>query len=139
MKPMSLVSLTAGKNRLAVGQAGVLAGLALISAVGCGSPAPAGKTHSGSLGTLKVTVIQAGGPQLPGGGTPRRPVTNAEIEVTSAGTILSSATDKAGVATIRLHSGSYLVSVSTCGSTGTRKVSVTAATTTSLTWLCPVP
>ena len=90
-------------------------------------------------GTLKVTVIQAGGPQLPGGGTPRHPVSNAEVKVTSASTTRSFPTDTAGVATFRLLSGSYLVSVPTCGSTGTRRVTVTGATTTSLTWTCPVP
>jgi hypothetical protein len=116
----------------------VLAALAFICA-GCGGAAPAGNSLDGKTGTLKVTVIQVGGPQLPGGGTPRQPVSNAEVRVTSASTSLSSPTNSTGVATFRLPSGSYAVSVPTCGSTGTRTVTVTAATTTSLTWTCPVP
>jgi len=138
MKTIGVMPRTAGRKLPATGWAGALAALALICA-GCGSPVPAGNSHNGKTGTLKVTVIQAGGPGLPGGGTPKQPVANAEVKVTSASTSLSSPTGRAGVATFRLPSGSYLVSVPTCGSTGKREVTVTAASSTSLTWTCPIP
>ena len=84
-------------------------------------------------------MIQAGGPQLRGGGTPQRPVANAEVKVTASSTSLSSPTGKLGVAIFRLPGGSYLVSVPTCGSTGNRGVTIKAARSTSVTWTCPIP
>jgi hypothetical protein len=99
---------------------------------------PAG-SHDGKIETLKVTVIEAGGPALPGGGTPKQPVANAEVKVTGASTNLSSRTGKTGVATFHLPSGSYLISSPTCGSTGTKKAAITAAGSTALTWWCPIP
>jgi hypothetical protein len=99
---------------------------------------PAG-SHNGKIETLKVAVIEAGGPALPGGGTPKQPVANAEVKVTGANTNLSSPTNKTGVATFYLPSGSYLISSPTCGSTGTKKAAITAAGSTSLTWWCPIP
>lgn len=122
-----------GRMRLA----GAVAALALICA-GCGSVA-SGDPHKGKTGALKVTVTEAGGQPAPGGGTPKYPVASANVNVTSTGTNLSSLTDKAGVAIFRLPGGSYSVSVSTCGPTGKREVTVTAAGSTSLTWICPIP
>jgi hypothetical protein len=122
----------------ASGWAGALSAMALVCA-GCGTSASAGNSQNGQTGTLNVTVIQAGGPELPGGGTPKQPVAHAEVKVTSASTSLSSATGEAGVATFRLPSGSYQVSVATCGATGNRQANVTAGASTSLTWTCPVP
>jgi hypothetical protein len=118
--------------------AAALAAVAVICA-GCGGSLSAGHSHNGKTGTLKVTVIQAGGPALPGGGTPKQPVANAEVKVSSTGISLSSPTGKLGVAIFRLPSGAYLVSVPTCGSTGKRGTTITAANSTSLTWTCPVP
>jgi hypothetical protein len=118
--------------------AGALAALVLICA-GCGGVVTSGNTHNGKAGVLKVTVIEAGGPALPGGGTPKFAAAGAEVNVTSTGTSLSSHTDKAGVATFRLPTGSYSVSVPTCGPTGKRAVTVTAAGSSSLTWNCPIP
>ncbi len=138
MKTIGLMARTVRKKPPAAESAGALAALALICA-GCGNPVPAGNSHNGKTGTLKVAVIEAGGPALPGGGTPKQRVANAEVKVTGARTSLSSRTGKAGVATFRLPSGSYLISSSTCGSTGKQKVTVTAAGSTSLTWWCPVP
>jgi hypothetical protein len=99
---------------------------------------PAG-AHRGKIETLKVAVIDAGGPALPGGGTSKQPVANAEVNVTGANTNLSSRTGKTGVATFHLPSGSYLISSPTCGSTGTKKAAITAAGSASLTWWCPIP
>ncbi len=127
----------AGKTLLAVKWAGAAAALA-VGCASCGGPAPAGNSHSEATGTLKVTVMYAGGPALPGGGTPRFPVPSAEVEVTAAGTSLSSRAGKDGVVTFRLPGGSYLVSSRTCGSTGTVEVTVTAPGATSLTWWCPI-
>ena len=110
--------------------AAALTALALTCA-GCAGPAS-------SLGTLKVAVIQAGGPALPGAGTPKQPVANAEVKVTSTSTSLASLTDKAGVATFHLPRGSYLVSSPACGSTGKRGVTVAAHGSTSLTWTCAI-
>ena len=83
--------------------------------------------------------MQAGGQPLPSGGTPEQPVQNAEVKVTFSSTSVSSPTGKDGVATFHLPNGSYLVWVPTCGSTGKRNVTITAARPTSLTWICPVP
>ena len=98
---------------------------------------------AGALAALKVAVIEAGGPALPGGGTPKQRVANAEVKVTGIGIgigmNISSRTGKAGVATFSLPSGSYLISSPTCGSTGKQKVTITAAGPSSLTWRCPVP
>jgi len=138
MKTISMIPSTAGKKLPAIEWAGALAALALICAA-CASPVPAGNSHDGKTGTLKVTVIEAGGPEPPGGGTQKHPVANAVVKVTSTSTSLSSRTDNAGVATFRLPSGSYLVSSPTCGSTGTLGVTVTAPGSTSLTWTCPIP
>jgi len=138
MKITRVMPPVAGKKLPATEWAGALAALALICA-GCGSPAPAGNSQNGTTGTLRVTVIQAGGQPQPGGGTPRQPVANAEVKVTSTSTSHSSSTGKAGVATFRLPSGSYLVSVATCGSTGKRATTITAAISTSLTWICAIP
>jgi hypothetical protein len=118
--------------------AGVLAALALIIS-GCGSPAPAGNSHKGNAETLRVAVIEAGGPALPGGGTPKRRVRDAEVKVTGVGISVSSRTGTTGVATFSLPAGSYLISSPTCGSTRTRKVTVAAAGSSSITWPCPVP
>lgn len=120
------------------GTTAALTAPALICA-GCASPASSADSHNQTTGTLKVTVIQAGGPLLPGGGTPKQPVTNAEVKVTSTRASLSSLTDKAGAAIFRLPGGWYLVSSPTCGSTGKREVTVAAQGSTSLTWVCPVP
>jgi hypothetical protein len=38
------------------------------------------------MGMLNFTVIQGGGPALPGEGKPRQPVASAQIEVTLAST-----------------------------------------------------
>jgi hypothetical protein len=138
MKITGSVARMAGKKLPAAQWAASLAALALICA-SCGSPVPAGKTHQGQTETLKVAVIEAGGPALPGGGTPKHPVANAEVKVTGANTNLSSRTDKTGVATFHLPSGSYLISSPTCGSTGTHSATITAAGSTSLTWWCPIP
>jgi hypothetical protein len=137
MKATGVMPVT-GKKHLATRWAGAVAAVAVICA-GCGSSLSAGNSHNGETRTLKVTVIQAGGPQPPGGGTPKRPVANAEVKVTSTSTTLSSPTGKLGVAIFRLPSGSYSVSVPTCGSTGKRGTTVNAASPTSLTWACPVP
>jgi len=115
---------------------GTLAALTLICA-GCGTPVPA-RSQNGKIETLKVAVIEAGGPALPSGGTPKQPVANAEVKVTGANTNLSSRTGKTGVATFHLPSGAYLISSPTCGSTGTKKAIITAAGSTSLTWWCPI-
>jgi hypothetical protein len=120
------------------GTAAALTALALICA-GCASPASSADSHNQTTGTLKVTVIQVGGPLLPGGGTPKQPVTNAEVKVASASASLSSLTGKAGAAIFRLPGGWYLVSSPTCGSAGKREVTVAAQGSTSLTWVCPVP
>src|SRR5271169_4244264 len=133
MKTSGVMDPVAAKRFPASGCAGVLGALALISA-GCGSSASAGSSQNGPTGTLKVTVIQAGGPALPGGGTPKQPAANAAVKVTSASTSVSSATGKAGVATFRLPAGSYQASVSTCGPTGSRQAIITAAASASLTW-----
>jgi hypothetical protein len=87
--------------------AGALAALVLICA-GCGGVVSSGITHSGKAGTLKVTVIEAGGPELPGGGTPRSAAADADVIVTSTGTGLSSHTDKAGVVTFHRHGGGLI-------------------------------
>lgn len=55
--------------------------------------------------TLKVAVIEAGGPALPGGGTPKQPVVNAEVTVNGANASLSSRTGKVGVAIFHLPTG----------------------------------
>lgn len=149
MSEVSSTMKTTGGRRRAAGRffpaalghirwAAALAALALICA-GCASPASSGNSHNGKSGTLKVTVIEAGGPATPGGGTPKFPVASAEVKVTSTSTSLSSLTDKAGVATFRLPGGSYLVSSPTCGITGKRGVTVTVPGSTSLTWWCPIP
>lgn len=129
MKAIGIMPRMAGRKPPAIKWAGALAALGLICA-GCASPV---------TGTLKVTVIQAGGPELPGGGTPKSPVVNAEVKVASASTSLSSRTGTAGVATFHLASGSYFVSVPTCGFTGKREITITAPSSASLTWTCPIP
>jgi hypothetical protein len=116
--------------------AGALAILALATA-GCSSQA---SSTAANPGVLTVTVQQVGGPLLPNGSTPTQPVVNAEVKVTEAnGPTVSAATNHLGVATFRLSGGSYYVSVATCGFTGKREVTVTAARPASLTWVCPVP
>lgn len=111
--------------------AGAVIAATTLMAVGCATFAP-------KVETLQVAVIEAGGPALPGGGTPKQPVVNAEVTVTGAGRSLSSRTGRTGVATFRLPTGSYLISSPTCGSTGTEKATVTAERSASLTWWCPV-
>lgn len=138
MKAIGPVVRTVRKKPPAAESAGALAALALICA-GCGGPVPAGDSHNGKTGTLAVAVIEAGGPAVPGGGTPKHRVPNAEVKITGAGVNISSRTGKAGVATFSLPSGSYLISSPTCGSTEPRKVTVTAKGSRSLTWWCPVP
>jgi hypothetical protein len=120
------------------GAAAALTALAFICA-GCASQASSVDSHNQTSGTLKVTVIHVGGPLLPGGGTPKRPVTNAEVKVTSTRASLSSLTDKAGAAIFRLPGGRYLVSSPTCGSTRKKEVTVAPQGSTSLIWVCPVP
>jgi hypothetical protein len=136
MKAFALRARTAGIS-FPVVRPVVFASLTLIC-VACGSQGPAAKYHNEGTGTLRVTVIQAGGPGLPGGDTPKQPVTGAEVNITSAGTSRSSLTGKAGIATFRLPSSSYYVSVATCGSTTKHEITITAAKSTSFTWLCPV-
>ena len=103
-------------------------------AAGCAS----NSVSSGPVGTLLVTVIQAGGPALPGGKTPTSPLANTEVKVTAGGSNSTAETDKAGIATFHLVYGTYLVSVASCGSTTGQSVTVTAAPAR-LTWTCPVP
>ena len=103
-------------------------------AAGCAS----NSVSSGPVGTLRVTVIQAGGPALPGGKTPTSPLANTEVKVTSGGANSTAETDKAGIATFNLAYGTYLVSVASCGSTTGQSVTVTTAPAR-LTWTCPVP
>lgn len=138
MKTIGLMVRTVRKKLPAAESAGALAAVTLICA-GCGAPSPAGNSHNGKTGMLKVAVIEAGGPATPGGGTPKRRVANAEVKVTGVGTNISSRTGNGGVATFSLPSGSYLISSPTCGSTGKQKVTITAAGSKSLTWWCPVP
>jgi hypothetical protein len=103
-------------------------------AAGCAS----NSVSSGPVGTLRVTVIQAGGPALPGGKTPTSPLANTEVEVTAGGASSTAETDKAGIATCHLAYGTYLVSVASCGSTTGQSVTVATAAAR-LTWTCPVP
>ena len=119
---------------------GVAAALAVLSLLcaGCGSSVAAGDCHGGPTEMLKVAVIEVGGPALPGGGTPKQPVADAAVNVTGVGTNLSSHTGRTGVAIFRLRRGLYLISSPTCGSLGTKKVTITAADSTSVTWWCPV-
>lgn len=138
MKTTGPTARTAGKKLPAARWAGSLAALTVICA-GCGSAVPAGDSHDGKIETLKVAVIEAGGPALPGGGTPKHPVANAEVKITGANINLSSRTDSTGVATFHLPSGAYLISSPTCGSTRTHKATVKTAGSTSLTWWCPIP
>lgn len=58
--------------------------LAVALAAGCASQA-GDSAPSGPLGTLRVTVIQAGGPPLPGGKTPESPVASTGVKVTGLG------------------------------------------------------
>jgi hypothetical protein len=139
MKTLGLIWRSARKKLPAAQWAGSLAALTLICLAGCGSAVPVGNSHDGKSETLKVAVIEAGGPALPGGGTPKHPVANAEVKVTGANPNLSSRTGKTGVATFHLPKGSYLISSPTCGSTGTHTATITAAGSTSLTWWCPIP
>ncbi|WP_300605428.1 hypothetical protein [Trebonia sp.] len=127
----------AGKTLLAAKSAGAVAALA-VGCASCGGPAAAGSSHHEATGTLRVTVMYAGGPARPGGGTPTFPVPNAEVQVASSRTSLSSRAGKDGVVTFRLPGGSYLVSSPTCGSRGTVEVTVTAPGAASLTWWCPI-
>ena len=106
-------------------------------AAGCASQAGT-SVSSGPVGTLRVTVIQAGGPPLPGGKTPTSPLANTEVKVTAGGANSTAETDKAGIATFHLAYGTYLVSVASCGSTTGQSVTVTTAPAR-LTWTCPVP
>jgi len=103
-------------------------------AAGCASQAG----NSVSSGTLRVTVIRAGGPPLPGGKTPTSPIANTEVKVTAGDASSTAETDKAGIATFHLAYGTYLVSVASCGSTTGQSVTVTTAPAR-LTWTCPVP
>ena len=116
----------------------MLAALTLAGA-GCtgstSSPGPA----AANTGALTVTVRYAGGPATANGGTPTHPVARAQVEVTGKGTSLSAAADSAGVVTFRLAGGRYSVHVSTCGSTGDIKATVTTAKSTSVTWICSIP
>jgi ABC-type phosphate transport system substrate-binding protein len=106
-------------------------------AAGCASQA-GNSVSSGPAGTLRVTVIQAGGPSLPGGKTPASPIADTEVKVTAGGASSTAETDKAGIATFHLAYGTYLVSVASCGSTTGQSVTVTTAPAR-LTWTCPVP
>lgn len=111
--------------------------LAAAGAAGCASQA-GNSVSSGPVGTLRVTVIQAGGPPLPGGKTPTSPIANTEVKVTAGGASSTAVTDKAGIAAFHLADGTYLVSVASCGSTTGQSVTVTTAPAR-LTWTCPVP
>lgn len=89
------------------------------------------------VGTLKVTVVVAGGPLTvaQGAGQGARAAANAEVTVTAGSTSVSSRTDSAGVATFLLPGGSYLVSAlgMTCGTGIGGEATVTALHVTSLT------
>ena len=111
--------------------------LAAAGAAGCASQA-GNAVSSGPAGTLRVTVIQAGGPPLPGGKTQASPIADTEVKVTAGGASSTAETDKAGIATFHLAYGTYLVSVASCGSTTGQSVTVTTAPAR-LTWTCPVP
>lgn len=140
MRTTGLMVRAARDKRPAANAAGALATALAVTCAGCGGPVPGGNSHNGNTQTLKVTVVQAGGPALPGGGTPKKRLANAEVKVTGNGIDVSSRTGSAGVATFSLPSGSYLISSPTCGSTGDRKVTITPARRpSSLTWPCPVP
>ena len=114
--------------------------IALVSA-GCASQAGAAGNSVSSEpgGTLRVTVVEAGGPPLAGGKTPKNPLRNTEVKVTGHGTSSTADTDKSGIATFRLAYGAYSVIVPACGSTTGQKVAVTATREAALTWTCPVP
>ena len=56
--------------------------LAAAGAAGCASQA-GNAVSSGPAGTLRVTVIQAGGPPLPGGKTQASPIADTEVKVTA--------------------------------------------------------
>lgn len=137
MKAIGLSSRISRMNLPVAHRVAILAALALIC-TSCGSPAPVDNSHNRNIKTLKVAVIEAGGPALPDGSTPRHHVANAEVKVTGVNTSLSSRTGRTGIATFRLPSGSYLISSPTCGSTGTKKVTIASAGSTSLTWWCAI-
>ena len=92
-------------------------------------------------GTLAVTVINAGGPALPDGGTRQVPSSGAAVRVApvGGGAAETGHTDRAGVADFLLSAGSYSVSSPTCGSETAITVTVRASRSTPLTWMCPVP
>jgi hypothetical protein len=116
----------------------------LIGMASTGCASQAGSAVSSGLppvaaGTLRVTVIRAGGPALPGGKTPTSPVASTEVKVAAAESSSTAETNKTGVVTFRLAYGTYSVLVAACGSTTSQPVTVTAASVAKLTWTCPVP
>lgn len=84
-------------------------------------------------------MIQAGGPPLPGGKTPKTPLANTAVKVTAPGSSSTVETNKSGIATFRLAYGTYSVAVAACGSTTSQPVTVTATAAAALTWTCPIP
>jgi hypothetical protein len=109
------------------------------TAVGCASHAGSGgnSPSSGPVGTLRVTVIQAGGPVTGSGKTPTSPMANTEVKVTAAQSSYTAETNKSGIATFKIPYGKYSVAVGACGSETSR--AVTVSETAALTWTCPIP
>ncbi len=117
--------------------AGGLAIVAVAVAACASAPAP-----GEAAGVLTVTAVEAGGPVSANAGTPSQPAGPGlviKVAVQGTGTGLSAVTNGAGVATFSLPGGSYYVSSASCGTTGRVKVTVQAARSTSLTWVCPIP